>query len=548
MGQVVHIIESLKSAPDLEVRWIAGWFRSDHSLKIKLVTKCISTEKLSLHDLPIGWLPALSPGRVISSGQILNTPISATPFQLEIANLADCDDLDAADCISKSLYSFDGNWGWAQRVLRYKTATGFCLVPATELIRFLFLHNSTMANNILHAVGLPKLAVTPNPGKYEELRLDFTFDMPLRSLDPSFAREFAWIAVDPDGRRAWDSVRKCSVESRFLSLSPPPLSTRITFRGVRRGSDFLVLELLKVSGRRLPCHWLEYSHPALQRSKFEPEEEGEPRPRKKVRPKELKKYVISANAAPHRNVSKDAITLPKEYGTFENDIVVRKLIRSIDKPKAPVGDVKSEDTTNQGSSEGTIQTNNKVVTQTIRSSIDESDTQGVLRPLELKLLEAAPWDFSGETKALAAAVRRIAEVYHTMRVGLTFCYLKPGRAFSMVSRGRRTCLIATFYERGLPLTVILDVDHSGLTGLSGLILRYKKAVKLAEVEGHIRLLLDGLVDNGGVWDSTLECELEEILVCERLPRMMRKQGKRTAATFVKSWADRLIRKVRNEDF
>jgi hypothetical protein len=545
----LHIIESLKSVPeDLEVRWLAGWFRSEYGFKIKLVTRGISTSKLRIDDLPIGWLPALAPGRVISSGQVLNTAVSATPFQLEIPNLADFQDHDAADSVPKSLYSFDGHWGWGQRVLRYKTAGGACLIPATELIRFLFLHNSTMANNVLHAVGLPKLAVTPNPGHYEEVRIDFTFDMPVRSLDSSFAREFAWIAIDPLGRRSWDSVRKHSVEGRFLNLIPPAIATRITFRGTRRGSDYLVLELLKVTGRRLPCDWLEYSHPALQQPKLEPEEKAKSDCEDETRPKQLKQYVISANGAAKRNVSKDAIALPREYGTFENDIIVRKLIRGVDKPKPLIIDAAGGDESSPDTVLASDQAETTVITRTIPSSVDESDIQGELRPLELKLLETAPWDFSGETKALAAAVRYIAELYYTMRVGLTFCYLKPGRAFSIVSRGRRTCLIATFYERGLPLTVILDVDHSGLSGLSGLLLRYKSSVKLAEVEGHIRLLLDGLVDNGGAWDSAIEVALQETLVCERLPRMMRKQGKRTEATFVKSWVDRLIRKVRNEDF
>jgi hypothetical protein len=61
------------------------------------------------------------------------------------------------------------------------------------------------------------------------------------------------------------------------------------------------------------------------------------------------------------------------------------------------------------------------------------------------------------------------------------------------------------------------------------------------------LLLDGLVDNGGVWNAAVGDALQDKLSWQRLPRMMRKQGNRSTPFFVKVWANKLIEKIRGED-
>ena len=249
---------------DLEILWLAGHYQHPKlGRQIRVVTR--SDPSGNIDDrrvLPIGLLPLLKPGRVFSRGTIRDLPGNGTPMSAHIPNLAGGEDLDAADCVSMSLYPFGGHRGWGQRVLRYFVDGKILLIPTFELIRALFLHNKALARAILQPAGLINLATPVEPGFHEKLQIDFTWGMPRRSLNRDIVREFAWIKADPAARTAWDSVLDLSRGSHYVSIKPPPLDTRIDFRGVRWKTAHLVLEITGISGRSLPCNYLSYSHPA----------------------------------------------------------------------------------------------------------------------------------------------------------------------------------------------------------------------------------------------------------------------------------------------
>jgi len=120
-----------------------------------------------------------------------------------------------------------------QRLLRYTTQDTEIYIPTIELIRYLFLHNRTLANALMRPSALSLLHRPELPGFRKELHLEFTKEMPIRSLSNKFAQEFAWLTFDVEARKSWDSVYLKSKGKEYLTLSPPPLqNSQLRFRGM----------------------------------------------------------------------------------------------------------------------------------------------------------------------------------------------------------------------------------------------------------------------------------------------------------------------------
>lgn len=237
---------------DLELRWLGGLHGdADMGWQVRVISRRLRSRTLRYDWVPIGLLPVLTPGHVVSGGEVLSTVVTGVPLKFDIPDLSKGLERDAAN-VPPELYSFDHNWGWGQRVLRYHVGDEVCLIPTIELVRHLFLLNKRLAWAIMDPVGLGNLAVPVMPGLYTDLHIDFTENMPLKCLGKLEAQEFAWLAVHPDARRCWDSVRRRSLHRPYVSLELPPINTHIDFRGVKLGKYSLVLEIEKLFGRSLP--------------------------------------------------------------------------------------------------------------------------------------------------------------------------------------------------------------------------------------------------------------------------------------------------------
>jgi hypothetical protein len=148
--------------------------------------------------LPIGLLPLLSPGQAFIAGDLATKPANGTISTVRVPDLAAGTEIDAKE-IPLSLYSFERHQGWGQKLLRYSVGGRDYLIPTIELVRYLFLHNKTLANALMVPSGLMALATPVQPGFQATVMLEFTQQMPRRCLTVPFIREFAWLAVHPDG-------------------------------------------------------------------------------------------------------------------------------------------------------------------------------------------------------------------------------------------------------------------------------------------------------------------------------------------------------------
>ena len=247
----------------LELHWLAGVEQNDKKgWQVRIVTRGVSSGEFVMSRVPIGLFPVLALGYRFSDGRLL--PITYGEYsEVIVPNLAAGKEINSSD-IPPGLYSFEGKSQGVQRLLRYQVDQVEYLVPAMELIRSLFLHNKTLANHIMQPGGIMTLFRPVKPGFYPRLQLDFTQQMPVRSLKRSFVLEFSWLAVDTDGRRAWDSIYERTVKQRYMTFDPPDLhDCGMKFRGVRKGNQWLVLEISEFTGKRVPCDVLYFSHPSL---------------------------------------------------------------------------------------------------------------------------------------------------------------------------------------------------------------------------------------------------------------------------------------------
>lgn len=529
-----------EEAEDLELRWLGG-FRNDADMgwQVRVISRRLGTTSLRYDWVPIGLLPVLTPGHVVSGGEVLSTVVTGVPLDFDIPDLSKGFEEDAAN-VPPHLYWFNNNWGWGQRVLRYHVGDEVCLIPAIELVRHLFLLNKRLAWAIMDPVGLGNLMVPVMPGIYTDLHIDFTENLPLKCLGKLEAQEFAWLAVHPDGRRCWDSVRRCSLHRPYVSLELPPINTHIDFRGVKLGKQYLVLEIEKLFGRSLPCDRLTYSHPADRHIVHDGTADDAGRPHKRTTRADASAAgegtpEIDPRVGSRRNQHQKALPLVERFSAFDRDIPV-------DRVKVPKV-VAVRDTPAQFARDGSAK-RRAASAPPVRSpvSLNPEALQGGLPPIDFKHLERAD-DYVGETAWLAAVVRRIAVLRPHTQISMSHFLLKRGREFSETGRGRRACLVALFQFPDRPPAVLLDVDHTGLRGLAAMMLRYTAECPFAEMERHIKSLLDALVDSSGKWDRKAEADLPSFVTCSRQKKVLRRQGERTPDEMLSVWTERLLNRL-----
>ncbi|HYD30294.1 MAG TPA: hypothetical protein VEB64_05475 [Azospirillaceae bacterium] len=539
---MVLIKEFAAADEELELLWLAG-LRRDAGLgwRVRAVTLGVRSREVRGRALPIGLLPLLAPGRRFVDGELAETVARGTIDQLTIADVAAGQEVTSA-CIPPSLYSFEGHRGGVQRLLRYQVGDLTCLIPTIELVRFLFLHNKTLANFLMHAGGIMELCCPEPLGFHPTLHLRFTDQMPVRCLTKAFVREFAWLAVDPEGRRSWDSVYERTVGQKHVSFQPPRLLDSVwTARLVRWQRMVLILELLHVTGKRLPCRQLRCSHPSFRKAARGSMGEDRPAAERSSGGDGTKEggddhgegcdYVVDTEAGgSRRDIRQSALHAPGKAGTFDRDVPVRKVESSEPKPRrAATRRFKVA----AGNGMPKKKRKRKV------ASVSEPGLKAELPPVEFQMLQPVGSDYLGGLEPLIKVIGIMAEKLPDVSIATSLCPLKAGRAFSMAGQNRRVYLVAVFTPAiGHPV-LLLDVDHSGDHALSALMVKFRQPQTLAQIEGLARTLTDGLVDNGGHWDFAHLDFFAELCAYTKMPKVLRRRERADQKNYLTQWATRL---------
>lgn len=132
------------------------------------VTRGIESKQIKPWLLPIGLLPLLAPGRCFCGGVPTRTIIRGEITNFTIENVGDGEEV-TSDLVPPEIFPAAGRRTGVQRLIRYRAEDLEILVPTFELVRYLFVHNKTMANALTRPGGVMELFRAERPGLYERL-------------------------------------------------------------------------------------------------------------------------------------------------------------------------------------------------------------------------------------------------------------------------------------------------------------------------------------------------------------------------------------------
>ena len=523
----------------VELYWLAGLCEEKNAWFVRAVMRGVKSNRYSMVLLPIGLSPLLSLGHMFAQGEMLSLPARGILGSATVIDVSDYEEITSAD-IPSSLYSFGGNEVGIQRLFRYRTAQGYILIPAIELIRYLFLHNRVLANAVIRPGALNLLFHPAVPGYRPKFTLRFTSRIPKSCLSRHFVQEFAWIALDPDARRAWDSVCIQSQGKQYVSFTPPPLqNSEWRFRGVQHGNQWLVLELLHLTGKNHPCDELHYGHPSMKggirtsaKADDKTDSDTENNDDKASREHVTYDYELDDGQEGATAGGQKSIDAYSKLSDFDRDITVGKLLIELDRP----GGVLTNDAVGTTAPRSQIR-------KTIKVTSGEQSHSGKLPPLEFKLLTPATWDSIGDLEALAGTVMHMAKRLPWVQFAMSLCQLKAGRVFSTANRKPRVALVVTILPPNCPPIVLLDIERTGDVALSMIAMRFQNCLSFDVIEASVKLALDGLVDASGHWDHEIERELAGLCVCERLPKMLTPRNNANTRGQTAIWAMKLLNRL-----
>ncbi|WP_146056782.1 Tn7-like element transposition protein TnsE [Chromobacterium alticapitis] len=483
-----------------------------------------------MHTLSIGLLPLLTLGSRFEKGQLLQYQSAGMTGFATVPDVAKAEEL-GSDALPAGLYPFGENKGGVQRLLRYQTDIGTLLVPTIELIRFLFVHNKTLANALMQPGSLMTLHRQQDFQQGAPLLLHFSSEMPVRLLNHAFVQEFAWLAYDQSARKSWESVYGFTIGKPYVSFMPPHIpDSSWTFRGVQLGEIWLVLELTHVSGRQLPCQSLSFSHPAMVHRPSVPKGSASIGYKGSTVERRDRQYkVFEGKNCSRTNQHQPVLPISPKGSGFSNLVQIKKIWSSIKPSVAGKGRKKTGDAPSQS------------VPMVEPASLGQQGANANVLPIDLQLLESVAWSQLGTLESMAKTVQLMATMLPDMRVSMSFCKLPLGGMFSMTERRQRVCLIALFNSKSVRPVVLLDVERSGNHALSTLAISFNKDDD--SIEAVIQSVLKGVVSNYGRWSNLVEKDFFDMCNFTRLPRIIPHRDKAFENHHVWKWAVRLCRKL-----
>lgn len=512
----------------VEVFWLAGFICNEsNEWQVRVVYRNKRTGKLVPVREPIGMLPILSLGAWFDYGVLQTEELPGDLMEVIISDVGQPEVITSADMPS-SLYQLPENQSGHQRLFRYQTRQGMVHIPAVELIRALFIHNRALALALMRPAGLEQLYVPMAPGLRESVTLRFTKEIAKSALSRELAMEFAWLALDVDARRSWESVRRLSAGQDCILFEPPTIrNSSWQFRGLRHGDQVLVLELIHVSGRTVPAKVLEYMHPDLRKTICAGKSQARnPEGDSKPDAGRLDEAIDVADADQGSSNYRNSMVsnIGRRQSAFENPVkVIKKEIALQKTSRDPAGVERQKKPKKK---------QNVLVTTGERAS-----GKGI-RPLDFRMLCRAPVSRIGDLEAFDETIRHMRDKLPNVQFSAELVLLKQGKAAASVGSAPRAAMVARIDRLGWPPIVLIDIDHTGIAALSLMTLRFRDGVAEDQVERAIGKTIDGWVDAGGHWSADVEMDLKAVCRSDRIPKAVVPRA--AFEKFAELWALRLI--------
>jgi hypothetical protein len=533
---IYSCISNLADEP-LELFWIAGLFLDDkNNWNVRCVFRGKLTGELFKSKLPIGMLPILRLGIWFDQGLLKHEDASGVNAEIIISNMADYDIITSAE-IPNELYPLPNGKAGTQRLFRYRVGNLQVLIPVVELLRLMFIHNRALAIALMRPGGIEQLYTPQTPGFREAAQIRFAKEMPRSVIGSAFAQEFAWLVLDPQARRAWDSVQQLSEGQAYVLFQPPAIRNAAwSFRGIRCGDQWFVLELKTFTGRRLPFNELEYSHPTFRKTIVAPAEKSDgkkPKKQEKGEKKESsdKEVNVDGEGEGAGSTSYRVAKFTEKFvrqPAFENKVIVNKKAKEVEQSSG-----KSAPATGKGQKPKS--------TKTVQVTTSERAGRTKIPSLEFKMMPPASSANMGDLDALDETVRHMRDILPSVSFGMSLVQLKQGRAISVSGKNERSAMVVIITPSGKAPIVLLDVERTGIVALSLMALRFEPGVSSNHLEDSVKHMLDGWVDCGGHWSSNIEEQLSKLCQFERIPKILIPREK--SVQLAKWWAEKLIERL-----
>lgn len=519
----------------IEVFWLAGLVCNERNeWKVRTVYRNKRTGELISSLEPIGMLPILTVGTWFNFGELKVDDLPGEQVETIVLDVGRPEIITSAD-LSSGLYPLPMGKAGNQRLFRYRTAKGNVVIPTIELVRALFVRNRALALALMRPAGLEQLYVPMAPEQQDKVKLQFTKEMPKSAIGHDLAMNFAWIVLDKGARKSWDSVLWNSRGQSYVLFDPPAIRNSVwSFRGIRHGNEWLVLDLEYIGGRRLPFQVLEYAHPQFRKTitvdKKEKKGDGKGQSNAQAgnESKKEDEYDVDdgeAGSASYRGAQ--VVDLVNRRSAFENHIKVVKVKKEVERQcKNKGGDRKPP--RNKGA-------------RTIQVTTGERAGTAKLPPLEFKTLPTVSVVSENIIQAFDETVRHMRGMLPDVQLSLGLIELKQGRAVASVGSKPRVAMVVMILPLGRPAMALVDIERTGLEALSLVAMRFDEKASAGQIEGAIKQVLDGWTESGGHWSSAVEKDLAGICRIERLPKaLIPRDGFRKHAQL---WAQRLVDKL-----
>ncbi|WP_138471792.1 hypothetical protein [Poseidonocella sp. HB161398] len=492
--------------------------------------------------VPFGMAPALALGRIYNDGFLSLATQMGSLGQVFIAALQDTEYVTLSD-VPADVFSDKMPRKSQQKLLLCRTPGLDVYIPPLELVRRLFLHERVLANVILRHGGLADLCVPVPAGHVQNLALEFTSAMPQKLLTEAFVREFAWLAAHPVGAASWNSVARLSNPEDGILLMPPELGGfTMTFRGLFGEGAALVYEILSLPGKSHGFHRLQYNHPAIKKkgariadSASTNLQESE---QEKASARVQKDFHIEGAPSRARGDPDFANWLRAGSDFINRQGSVRRQPLPMSSPRGSRSNATERQEAESVTSAETPQR------ESIKVSVSDISTIPQLPPLSFRTIQLASPDYIGDLEPLVDTLRRLQDLLpSTTTVSSSICAMPENSPLALAGNHRRPCLIATFTSVGKPPTVLLEIDHTGLTALSALGLHALTQVNSARVESYIVTALESLESNGH-WPNNIEEIGKDEFKTQRIKRMLRHSSRSKSPEYQTKWAAMLIDKLK----
>lgn len=483
------------------LKWIGNVAIKDKQWRIRAAFE--ADNQIEMLDFPMAALPLLRVGAFYKDGLLMDSNTTGIIYDVNIPQLNQYKVVSSLDaCKEFGYYLHKIPELMFQYVFEFTVEGNTYYLPQFEFIRAVFAVNKVITNAMMQPNGL-ELLVKKSYSKNYTAYLELADEIPNMIVkDDNFLRYLSWLYFSSEIKGSFESVYtkiKAKMNKRdFLKLEiqlPSSKNTQISFRGIRKGNKFLILQWLGSNIEGTIFGDIEVKHKAFKKRIVS---QGKRKYRKSFQQNAFE-TILNDNMVKR---SKQDTNQPVEeiFGTqfdFGNPATIHKLFGDIQEINQ--GDIYIS---NQGQGGG-IQKQ----PQQVEVGLDESIYGGTIQPIDFKTLQVVKNINGQRLEKFIKMIQMLSKDTHKFQVEMNIVYLPLDRKFSFINENVRRCACIVRVKNRLTnkIQYVIEVATPDNKSLSTLIV-YKNFIN----EIDLKKLLEKLVKSCGSWNKdiikNLNCE------------------------------------------